>query len=68
MRLSYRMNLPISSPEHSAMQLYSELNNHPIPHENFKILHQLHSPTYLPILESPYLHTHKPSLNGQPLI
>ena len=66
MGLSFRTNRPITSPEHSAIRLHAETSNHPFNFCNFKILHSAQTTSDLKILESLYIHTHKPSLNSLP--
>src|SRR6201990_69212 len=61
--VSFRTDLPLSSPEHSAIRDHGD--THPFSSSDFSILRHSSSLLDRRILESLYIKTHSPSLNDQ---
>ena len=63
-RLSFRTNLPITTPSHSYIREHSYKCNSPVTLDNFSILNFSQNKTDLRILESLYIHKIRPKLNS----
>jgi hypothetical protein len=60
---SFRTNLPLSSPPHSAVRTHAEKCDLPVHLEDFNVIASTSGTTDLRILESLYILSHKPVLN-----
>lgn len=56
---------PLTNPEFSNIRIHSEENDHPVLHENFKILHTMPDQLAMLIAESIIIKKEKPVLNTQ---
>ena len=61
--LSFRTNLPITTPSHSYIREHSYKCNSPVTLDNFSILNFSKNKTDLRILESLHIHKIRPKLN-----
>jgi hypothetical protein len=55
---------PITTPEFSSIRIHSETHNHPLSHDNFKIVKSMPNQQALLVAESIIIKQQKPSLNS----